>query len=122
MHKVLVVDDSRFMRLTLKNMLEKNGKYEVVGEAEDDISALEKYKDLKPDVVTMDVIMPTESGLTAVKEIIKFDPNARIVMVSAMGQEKIIEEAISFGARGFVTKPVKPEDLLKAIEIAVVKK
>ncbi|MFH8039146.1 MAG: response regulator [Candidatus Aenigmatarchaeota archaeon] len=116
MAKILVVDDSRFMRLTIKNILEKNGKHQVIGEADNDISAVENYKKLKPDLVTMDIIMPVESGLRAVKEIIEFDPNAKIIMVSAMGQEKIVEEAIKLGAKGFITKPVEPQKLLEIID------
>jgi len=114
--KVMIVDDSRFMRLTLRNMLEHEGKYEVIGEADNDVSAVAKYKELKPDVVTMDIIMPIESGLRAVKEIVEFDPNAKIIMVSAMGQEKIVEEAINLGAKGFVVKPIVPQKLFEAID------
>lgn len=118
MATVLVVDDSKFMRLTLANLLERksDGKYKVVGEASDDVTALEQYKKLKPDLVTMDIIMPVESGLKAVKEIMAIDPNAKIIMVSAMGQDKIVEEAMQLGAKGFVTKPVKPEELMATIE------
>jgi two-component system chemotaxis response regulator CheY len=118
MSRVLVVDDSKFMRMALKNILNKAGM-EVVGEAEKDIEAVEKYKELKPDLVTMDVIMPTESGLNAVRDICNYDPGARIIMVSAMGQESIIEEAMSLGAKGFVVKPVKSEELAKAISKAL---
>jgi two-component system chemotaxis response regulator CheY len=118
MAKVLVVDDSKFMRLTLANYIEKKsgGKHQVVGEAADDQSAVAKYRELRPDVVTMDIIMPVESGLKAVKEITSFDPKSRIIMVSAMGQEKICDEAKSLGAKGFITKPVKPEELLREID------
>lgn len=118
MPTILVVDDSKFMRLTLSSLIEKKseGKYKVVGEAGDDVEAVAKYKELKPDVVTMDIIMPVESGLRAVKEIKSIDPAAKIIMVSAMGQEKIVEEAMQLGARGFVTKPVKPEELMSAID------
>jgi two-component system chemotaxis response regulator CheY len=118
MAKILVVDDSKFMRLTLINYIEKrsSGRHQVVGEAADDISAVAKYRELRPDAVTMDIIMPVESGLKAVKEIVSLDPKARIVMVSAMGQEKICEEAKELGAKGFITKPVKPEELLKELD------
>lgn len=110
MAKVLIVDDSAFMRLTLKHLLSQLG-HEVAGEAEDAPSAVKKYGELKPDLVTMDVIMPVESGLQAVREIVKNDPRAKVVMVSAMGQEKIMEEAMSAGAKGFITKPVQKERL-----------
>jgi len=114
--RVLVVDDSKFMRLAIKSMLEKDQKHQVVDEAETDVSAVEKYKSAKPDFVTMDIIMPIESGLRAVKEIIQFDPNAKILMVSAMGQEKIVEETVQLGAKGFVVKPIKVDELLKKID------
>ena len=114
MPRILVVDDSKFMRMALKNILQKIGS-EVVGEAEKDTEAVEKYKELKPDLVTMDIIMPIESGLNAVRNICEFDPDAKIVMVSAMGQESIIEEAMQLGAKGFVIKPVNPEKLIDTI-------
>ena len=110
MARALVVDDSVFMRLTLKRLLLLCG-HEVVGEAEDAPNALKKYQELKPDFVTMDIIMPIETGLEAVKKIISVDPTARIVMVSAMGQEKVVEEAISLGAKGFIVKPVQKDKL-----------
>ena len=93
MAKVLVVDDSKFMRLTLKNFLEKNSEnsHTVIGEAENVSQAVERYTELKPDLVTMDIIMPEESGLEAVKKILAIDPSAQIIMVSAMGQEKIVD-------------------------------
>ncbi|OGS25295.1 MAG: hypothetical protein A2297_04005 [Elusimicrobia bacterium RIFOXYB2_FULL_48_7] len=118
MAKILIVDDSKFMRLTLKNLIEKsfNGTHEVVGEAGTAAEAVEKFLVLKPDLVTMDIIMPVESGLEAVKKIIAHSPTAKIVMVSAMGQEKIVEEAIALGAKSFVIKPVKTEELIKTIE------
>lgn len=115
MSKVLVVDDSAFMRMTLKHLLSQCG-HEVVGEAEDAPSAVQKYQALKPDLVTMDIIMPVESGLEAVREIVKADPNAKIVMVSAMGQDKIVEEALSYGAKGFISKPVQKEKLEEVLK------
>lgn len=117
MAKVLVVDDSAFMRLTLKHFLIQCG-HEVIGEAEDATSAIQKYQELKPDLVTMDIVMPVETGLDAVKKILQSDPQAKIVMVSAMGQEKIIAEAKSLGAKGFITKPVQKgmlEETLKKV-------
>ncbi len=114
MKKILVVDDAAFMRLTIKTMLERNG-YEVVGEAENGRKAIEMYKILKPEVVTMDITMPDMDGIEALGEIIKFDPKARVIMLSAMGQEVKIKEAIILGARGFIVKPFKEEYLLKAL-------
>jgi two-component system, chemotaxis family, chemotaxis protein CheY len=118
MATVLIVDDSKFMRLTLKNLIEKRsgGRHVVVGEAEDDVTAIQKFKELKPDLVTMDIILPSNGGLKAVAEIIMTDPAANILVVSAMGQEKIIEEALRLGAKGFVIKPVNPDKLLASID------
>ena len=94
--RVLVVDDAAFMRMMVKDILSKNG-YEVVGEAENGMKALEKYQELKPDLVTMDITMPEMDGISAVKEIKKVDPNAKIVMCSAMGQQAMVIEAIQAG-------------------------
>jgi two-component system chemotaxis response regulator CheY len=114
MKRVLVVDDAAFMRLTLKTMLEKNG-YEVVGNAENGAKAIEMYKILKPEIVTMDITMPDMDGIAALGEIIKFDPKAIVVMLSAMGQEGKIREAVLLGAKGFIIKPFKEDILLKAL-------
>ena len=99
--RVLVVDDAAFMRMMVKDILTKNG-YEVVGEAENGMKALEKYQELKPDLITMDITMPEMDGISAVKEIKKVDPNAKIVMCSAMGQQAMVIEAIQAGARDFI--------------------
>ena len=114
MKKVLVVDDAAFMRLTLKTMLEKNG-FQVVGEAENGRKATEMYKMLNPDIVTMDITMPDMDGLEALGEIIKFDSKAKIIMLSAMGQEVKIKEAVVMGAKGFIVKPFKEDYLLKTL-------
>ena len=87
--RVLVVDDAAFMRMMVKDILSKNG-YEIVGEAENGMKALEKYQELKPDLVTMDITMPEMDGITAVKEIKKVDPGAKVVMCSAMGQQAMV--------------------------------
>jgi len=115
MTKVMIVDDAAFMRIQIRNMLSKNG-YDVVGEAENGLQALEHYKELKPDVVTMDITMPEMSGLDALKEIIKIDPNAKVVMVSAMGQEAMVRDAIISGAKGFIVKPFKEEGIIAAVK------
>ena len=115
MSKVLIVDDAAFMRISIKNMLTKNG-YEVIGEAENGAIGVEMYKELKPDIVTMDITMPEMSGLDALKEIIKTDAQAKVVMVSAMGQEAMVREAIVSGAKGFIVKPFKEEGILAAIK------
>ena len=115
MATVLIVDDAAFMRISIKNMLTKNG-YEVVGEAENGAIGVQMYKDLTPDIVTMDITMPEMSGLDALKEIQKHDPKAKVVMVSAMGQEAMVREAIVSGAKGFIVKPFKEEGILAAIK------
>ncbi len=113
--KVLVVDDAAFMRVTIKNMITKAG-YEVVEEAVNGKDAVEKYKELNPDVVTMDITMPVMDGIEAVKNIIEFDSDARIIMCSAMGQKNIIIEAIQAGARDFIVKPFQEAKVLEAIK------
>ena len=116
--RVLVVDDAAFMRMMVKDILTKNG-YEVVGEAENGMKALEKYQELKPDLPTMDITMPEMDGISAVKEIKKVDPNAKIVMCSAMGQQAMGIEAIQAGARDFIVKPFQPDRVLEAVRKAV---
>ena len=113
--RVLVVDDAAFMRMMVKDILSKNG-YEIVGEAENGMKALEKYQELKPDLVTMDITMPEMDGITAVKEI---DPAAKVVMCSAMGQQAMVIEAIQAGARDFIVKPFQADRVLEAIRKAV---
>ena len=113
-NRVLVVDDVVFMRMMIKDILRKGG-YEVVGEAEDGAKAIEKYRELKPDLVTMDITMPDMDGITAVKEIRKIDPNALIIMCSAMGQQAMVIDAIQAGAKDFVVKPFQPDRVLEAI-------
>ncbi len=111
MKKVLVVDDAAFMRMAIRNIIEKQG-FQVVGEAENGLLAVSKYKELKPDLVTMDITMPDMTGLDALKEIMAYDPNARVVMVSAMGQQNMVMEAIMAGAKSFIVKPFKEEHVI----------
>lgn len=113
-NRVLVVDDAAFMRMMIKDILRKGG-YEVVGEAEDGAKAIEKYKELNPDLVTMDITMPDMDGIAAVKEIRKINPNALIIMCSAMGQQAMVIDAIQAGARDFVVKPFQPDRVLEAV-------
>ena len=115
---ILICDDAAFMRMMVKDILTKNG-YEVVGEAENRMKALEKYQELKPDLTTMDITMPGMDGISAVKEIKKVDPNAKIVMCSAMGQQAMVIEAIQAGARDFIVKPFQPDRVLEAVRKAV---
>lgn len=113
--KVLIVDDASYMRALVKDVLVKNG-YEVVGEAEDGEDAVLKYAQLKPDLATMDIVMKNKSGIEAVREIIRNDKDANVLVVSAMGQQAMIVEAIQAGAKGFVIKPFKPEVLLEEVK------
>ncbi|AIF52114.1 response regulator [Pelosinus sp. UFO1] len=116
--KVLIVDDAAFMRMMVKDILSKNG-YEIVGEAENGLKAVEKFQELKPDLTTMDITMPEMDGITAVKEIKKLDPSAKVIMCSAMGQQAMVVEAIQAGARDFIVKPFQPDRVLEAVRKAV---
>ena len=115
MKKVLIVDDGVFMRILIKEMLVKNG-YEVVGEAADGQIAVDKYKELSPDIVTMDITMPNKDGIWALKEIISINDDANVVMVSAMGQDSFVKEAIVSGAKGFVVKPFDESGFIAILE------
>lgn len=113
--RVLIVDDAMFMRETLKNMLVTNEDYEVVGSAENGAVGVEMYKNLRPDVVTMDVTMPEMTGIEALKAIKALDPAAKVVMISAMGQEGMVKEAILSGAKTFIVKPFKEEFVIQTL-------
>ncbi|NPV87570.1 MAG: response regulator [Anaerolineae bacterium] len=113
MAKILIVDDAEFLRMRISKMLIGDG-YEVI-EAENGALAVEAYKTQKPDVVLMDITMPEMDGLTALKEIRAIDPKARVVMLTALGQESVVLEAIKSGARDFVVKPFERERVLSAI-------
>ncbi|MCX7748308.1 MAG: response regulator [Clostridia bacterium] len=115
MSKVLIVDDAAFMRMSLKMMLEKNG-FQVIGEAENGAVAIKKYMELKPDIVTMDITMPEMDGIEALKAIRNIDPNAKVCVVSAMGQENYVREAVIAGAKNFVVKPYKEEIIIAALK------
>jgi len=121
MARVLVVDDALFMRRMLSDILKKEG-VEICGEAENGKEAIEKYQQLKPDLVTMDIVMPKIEeidGIGAVKEIVKLDAQAKIIMVSAMGQHSLVVEAIQAGAKDFVTKPFQPSRVIEAVKRAL---
>lgn len=115
---ILVVDDAAFMRMMIKDILTKNG-YNVVGEAENGAKALEKYNELKPDLVLMDITMPEVDGIQALKNIKGSDPNARVIMCSAMGQQAMVIEAIQGGAKDFIVKPFQPDRVLEAVKKVV---
>lgn len=114
MKRVLIVDDAAFMRLSLRQMLEKNG-FEVVDEAENGAVGLRKYKQYKPDLVTMDITMPDMDGIEALKAIKQIDPQAKILIVSALGQDSVVKTAILNGAKSFIVKPYKEDHVIKAI-------
>jgi len=118
MAKVLIVDDAAFMRMMIKDILEKNG-YEVIGEASNGIKAVDLYKADKPDVVTMDITMPDMDGIEAVKAIKAFDPAAKIIMCSAMGQQSMVMDAIRAGAKDFIVKPFQADRVIEAIKKVV---
>jgi len=112
---VLVCDDAIFMRTMISDILTQAG-FEIVGEAESGSQAVEKYRALKPDLVTMDIVMPDMGGIEAVREICKTDPDAKILMCSAMGQQALVVEAIQAGAKDFVVKPFQPSRVLEAVQ------
>ena len=114
MKKVLIVDDSKFIRLSLRTILEREG-FKIVGEAEDGKVAINKYKELKPDIVTMDITMPEMDGIEALQEIINIDPNAKVVMLSAVGQQTKVKASIIAGAITFIVKPFKEEHLVEVL-------
>jgi len=111
---ILIVDDAAFMRMMVKDILVKNG-FQVLGEAENGAKAIEKYKELSPDLVIMDITMPEVDGIQAVKEIKKINPNAKIVMCSAMGQQAMVIEAIQAGAKDFIVKPFQADRVVEAV-------
>lgn len=113
--RVFVVDDAIFMRRMLSDILEEGG-YTVCGEATTGKEAMARYKDLKPDLVTMDIIMPDMSGVEAVKELKKIYPKAKILMVSTMGQQAFVLEAVQAGAIDYIVKPFHPSKVLESIE------
>jgi two-component system, chemotaxis family, chemotaxis protein CheY len=113
--KVLIVDDAAFMRMMIKDILTKNG-FEVVGEAQDGAQAVEKYKELSPDLVTMDITMPEMDGITALKQIKQVDSEAKVIMCSAMGQQAMVIDAIQAGAKDFIVKPFQADRVMEAIQ------
>ncbi|WP_117169699.1 response regulator [Paraliobacillus sediminis] len=116
--KILIVDDAAFMRMMIKDILSKNG-FEVVGEAQDGVQAVEKYKELTPDLVTMDITMPEKDGIAALKEIKAINPDAVVLMCSAMGQQAMVIDAIQAGAKDFIVKPFQADRVIEAIQKAL---
>ncbi|MDD4908696.1 MAG: response regulator [Candidatus Omnitrophica bacterium] len=118
MARIMVTDDAIFMRQMLSNILKAEG-YEICGEASNAKEAVEKYQQLKPDLVTMDIVMPMMEeldGIGAVKEILKFDPGAKILIISVMGQESLVTKALDAGAKDFIIKPFKSERVIEVVK------
>ena len=115
---ILVVDDAAFMRMMIKDILSKNG-YIVAGEAENGAKAVEKYNELKPDLVLMDITMPDKDGIQSLKESKSADPGAKVIMCSAMGQQAMVIESIQAGAKDFIVKPFQPDRVLEAVKKVV---
>ena len=118
MAKIMICDDAAFMRMMIKDILTKNG-YEIAAEAENGAVAVETYPDAKPDLVLMDITMPDMDGIQALKKIKEIDPNANIIMCSAMGQQAMVIEAIQSGAKDFIVKPFQAERVLEAVKKVV---
>ncbi|MBP2240240.1 two-component system chemotaxis response regulator CheY [Cytobacillus eiseniae] len=114
MARILIIDDAKFMRMTLTNILKK-ANHEIVGEGENGKEAIELFGKLNPDLVTMDITMPEMSGIEAVKVIKKENPSAKVIMCSAMGQQKMVVEAIEAGAKDFIVKPFDEGRVLDAV-------
>ncbi len=114
-HRVLLVDDASFMRMMLKNILVGAG-YEIAGEADNGVKAIELFKTLKPNLVIMDIIMPEMGGIDAVREIVKVNPTAKILICSSMGQQSLVVEAIQAGAKDFIVKPFQPSNVLDSVK------
>ncbi len=117
---VLIVDDLAFVRMMMKDILAKYG-YSVCGEASNGVEAIKKYNELKPDIVLLDITMPVMNGLEALQRIMLMDKNAKVIMCSALGQQKLIISAIQTGAKDFIVKPFKEERLISAIKKALEK-
>lgn len=115
---ILICDDAAFMRMMIKDILTKNG-YNVAGEAENGQKAVEKYKEVTPDLVLMDITMPEMDGIQALKEIRKADAGAKVIMCSAMGQQAMVIESIQAGAKDFIVKPFQAERVLEAVKKVV---
>jgi two-component system chemotaxis response regulator CheY len=115
MARVLVADDASFMRQMIREIVESEG-FEVCGEASDGVEAVDEFRRLQPDVVTMDIVMPRKSGIDAVRGIVAIDPGACVVMCSALGQETLVTEAIQAGAKDFIVKPFKPDAVIETLK------
>lgn len=117
---ILICDDAAFMRMMIKDILTKNG-YNVAGEAENGLKAVEKFKEVNPDLVLMDITMPEMDGIQALKEIKKIDGGAKVIMCSAMGQQAMVIESIQAGAKDFIVKPFQAERVIEAVKKVVIR-
>lgn len=120
MARILIADDASFMRQMIREIIEPEG-HEVVGEATNGIEAVELFRELQPELVTMDIVMPKRSGIDAVKAILSEQPSACIVMCSALGQETLVTEALQAGARDFIVKPFKPDSVISTLKKVIEK-
>jgi len=112
---MMIIDDAAFMRLSIRRMVENND-YEIIAEGSDGLQAIELYKEHRPDITTLDITMPNMNGIEALKAIRSIDGNAKIIMVSAMGQENLIREAVMNGASSFLVKPFQKDKLLEVLD------
>lgn len=115
MINVMVVDDSAFMRDIIKDIINSQPDMQVVGEADNGTAGFEKYKELKPDLVTMDIIMANENGIQALGKIMNYDKDAKVIMVTSIGQEKFVTECLQLGAKGFIIKPFAEEQVISTL-------
>jgi len=111
--RVMIVDDALFMRNMLRDIFSRTAGFEVAGEAADGREAVEQFRQLRPDLVTMDIVMPRQSGLEALEQIVSVDPTAKVIMCSALGQEALILDAVKAGAKDFIVKPFQEQKVLE---------
>ena len=112
--RILIADDASFMRQMIREILEPEG-FEIVAEASDGVEAVEQYEAVKPEIVTMDIVMPRRSGIDAVRDILERDPHAKVVMCSALGQETLVQESLEAGALDFIVKPFQPDAVVETL-------
>jgi two-component system chemotaxis response regulator CheY len=120
-HRVLIADDAAYMREMLRDILSQGG-YEVAGEASDGDEAVQAYREHSPDLVTLDIVMPRKSGLDALREIMALDPGACVIICSALGQEALVKDMMNAGAKGYLVKPFKPDQVLEVVGMVMGKK
>jgi two-component system chemotaxis response regulator CheY len=119
-HSVLIADDAAYMREMLRDILSQGG-YEIAAEASDGDEAVQAYREHSPDLVTLDIVMPRKSGLDALREIIALDPGANVIICSALGQEALVKDMMSAGAKGYLVKPFKPDQVLEVVGMVMAK-